>query len=221
MGVRENKMVEAKRPRGRPPKQPRTGRKYNPKSRENLRQYSEAKNAQEKDSLIRSITEEVDLEIPEEMLEVIIPTKKVFSHEEQKRFIRLLKFNLKEIAADEKISFADIQSVAELCKNIILEDRLLADSQKKAKEDPIAIVGVMATVEKLKKRNATLTETLATNRSARIDPRQGKNITVLDVLYTFDNEVQEDFQEKLLAKLIQQEKEVEGLVRTTNEDMIT
>ena len=182
-------MAEAKRPRGRPPKQLKTsGRKYNPKSRENLRQYSESKNAQEKDSLIRSITEEVEIDIPEEMLEVIIPTKKVFSADEQKRFIRLLKFNLKEIAADEKLSFADVQSVAELCKNIILEDRLLADSHKKS--DPTTLTGIMASVEKLKKRNATLSDSLATNRSARIDPRQGKNITVMDVLYTFDDEVQ-------------------------------
>lgn len=214
-------MAEAKRPRGRPPKQAAKGRKYNPKSRDNLRQYNEANNAKDKKELVKSITDELEINISEEMLEVIIPTKKVFSKEERERFVLLLKLSLKEISSDEKISFSDIQAMAELCKNIILEDRLLEHSQKRAKENPIAIVDVMAPVEKLKKRNATLTDSLATNRSARIDPRQGRDITVMDVLYTFDDDVQEDFQEKLMKRLTDEEDKVKGLVRNSNKDMIT
>jgi hypothetical protein len=213
-------MAGTGRPRGRPPNKTKA-KKYNPKSRENLRQYNQGKKEAEQAKMIKAITAEVDIEIPAEMLEVIIPTKKVFSNEETKRFLQLLKLHLKEISSDDKITFADIQNVAELCKNIIMEDRLLADAQTKAKEDPTAIVNVMASIDKLKKRNQSLSESLATNRSVRIDPRAGRNLTVMDVLYTFDDEVQEEYQDKLLAKLDKEEKEVEGLARTTTKDMIT
>jgi hypothetical protein len=210
-------MAEAKRPRGRPPKTAATkGRKYNPKSRDNLRQYN-VTSAKDKKQLVKSIAEEIEVDIPEEMLEVIIPTKKVFKDkEERERFALLLKLSLKEISSEEKLTFSDIRAMAELCKNTILEDRLLENSNS-----PATLVDVMTPVEKLKKRNATLLDTLATNRSARIDPRQGKDITVMDVLYTFDDEVQEDFQDKLLKRLESEEDKVKGLVKTSNKEMIT
>lgn len=194
---------------------------YNPKSRENLRQYSHGKQLTEQAKMIQAITTEIDIEIPAEMLEVIIPTKKVFSAEEKKRFLQLIKLHLKELSNDDKITFADIQNMAELCKNIILEDRLLADSQKKSKENPIAIIDVMGTVEKLKKRNATLSDTLATNRSARIDPRAGRDITVMDVLYAFDSQAQEALQSSILTKLEGEEKEIEHLAVSSTKKMIT
>jgi hypothetical protein len=194
---------------------------YNPKSRENLRQYSHGKQLTEQAKMIQAITTEIEIEIPAEMLEVIIPTKKVFSAEEKKRFLQLIKLHLKELSNDDKITFADIQNVAELCKNIIMADRLLADAQDRSKEEPRALVDVMASVDKLNKRNKDLSESLATNRSVRIDPRAGRNLTVMDVLYTFDDEVQEDYQDKLLTKLAKEEKEVEGLAKSTTRDMIT
>lgn len=208
-----------KRP-GRPPK--KVPKAYNPKSRQNLRQYSEPKQKAEQAKMIRSITDEVEIEIPAEMLEVIIPTKKVFSNEETKRFLQLLKLHLKEISSDEQITFADIQNVAELCKNIIMEDRLLADAQSKSKEDPTAIVNVMASIDKLKKRNQSLSESLATNRNVRIDPRQSGNVTILDIIEEYERKGAEELQRKLDAMKKEEEEEVpEGSYRTRVDDMLT
>jgi hypothetical protein len=179
-------MATTGRPRGRPPKSKTNTKSYNPKSRENLRQYSQGKQSAEQAKMIKAITTEIEIEIPPEMLEVIIPTKKVFSNEETKRFLQLLKLHLKELSNDDKITFADIQSVAELCRNIIMADRLLADSQTRAKEDPTAIVNVMASIDKLNKRNKDLSDSLATNRNVRIDPKAGGNITILDLLEAYE-----------------------------------
>jgi hypothetical protein len=179
-------MATTGRPRGRPPKAKTNTKNYNPKSRANLRQYSQGKQSAEQAKMIKAITTEIEIEIPPEMLEVIIPTKKVFSNDETKRFLQLLKLHLKELSNDDKITFADIQNVAELCKNIIMEDRLLADAQTKAKANPTAIVDVMATIDKLKKRNQSLSDSLATNRNVRIDPKAGGNITILDLLEAYE-----------------------------------
>ena len=193
---------------------------YNPKSRENLRQYRKNKES-EQVKILKSITAEVDLEIPAEMLEVIIPTKKVFSSEEKKRFLQLLKLHLKEISGDEKVTLSDIQSVAELCKNIIMEDRLLADVQSKSKEDPTALVNVMTSIDKLKKRNKDLSESLATNRNVRVDPKAGGTISVLDLLEAYESGETASVEEKLeLLKREEMEEAGPEKYRTTVEDMI-
>jgi hypothetical protein len=191
---------------------------YNPKSRDNLRQYT-AKGTSDKDKLLQSMAEQVNID--PELLEVIIPSKKVFSTDEQKRFMKLVNLYFNELTSqDSKLTITDIQAMATLCKNAILEDRLLEDANNK--EDKTAIAEVMASIDKLKKENAKLTESLATNRNVRVDPRAGKDITVMEVLYEFDNRTEDGYEEnKLLHEFTEQEDKVSKLVADTVENMIT
>jgi hypothetical protein len=200
--------------------QKKTKKNYNPKSRENLRQYTAPQAEKETKKLLRSISEEIDID--EDLLEVIVPTKKVFSADERKRFLKLIKLHLIELTEhDSKITTSDIQALSMVCKNLIMEDRLLADAQTKAKADPTAIANVMASIDKLKKANEKLSEGLATNRNMRVDPRSGREFTVMDVLYEFDNDRADEYENRMLDEYEEKEDKVKDLVKSSVEDLIT
>ena len=211
------------RPRGRPKKDgtPPKPRNFNPVSRNNLMQYAGPKEQKKQEKILKSMVNDLGMDIPSEMLEVIIPTKKVFSKEEKTRFLQLLRFHLEELSDHGKITFPDVQAVAELCKNIIMEDRLLEDAQNKMKEDPTAIVNVMASIDKLKKRNKDLSDSLATNRNVRVDPRQSGNTTILDIIEDYERKGQAELQRKLRELKKEEDDEVPaGSYQTSVEEMI-
>jgi len=193
---------------------------YNPKSRNNLTQYTRPKTEAEKKKLLKSIAAEAEIDL--ELLEVIVPTKKVFTDEEQKRFLKLVKLHLTELTEQgAKVTTQDMQALASLCKNLVMEDRLLEDAKTKFKQDPTAIVNVMAAVDKLKKANEKLSESLATNRNIRVDPKRGSNITILDILEAYESETFGSAEERL-AVLEAEEEELAGEDKyvTTIDDMI-
>jgi hypothetical protein len=190
---------------------------YNPKSRDNLRQYSADKKKASQSQIMKGLAEEIDFELDPAVLEVIIPTDDVFTPKEKLRFLGFLKLYMNEFGKDTIMSISDIDDIAQLCKNKILEDRLLVKVKKNADQD---IPDVMSAIDKFKKENAKLKEQLAANRSVRIDPRAARDVTVLDVLYEFDREASDLHENELMEKLEREEEKVAGLAKTTVDEMI-
>jgi len=191
---------------------------FNPKSKENLIQYSRPKLEKEKEKIKKDIVKDPSIDIDEEMLEIIIPTKSIFSPEESKRFFLMFKLHIKELSEnDSKLTVSDMKAVAKLCKNTILEDRLLEVAKKS--KDGEAITSMMASIDKLNKDTEKLTEKLATDRKQRIDPRAGKDITVNDILFLVDEERQKGIDKLRIYK--EEEDKIKDKVKSSIEEMIT
>jgi hypothetical protein len=186
------------------------GMAYNEKSRENLLQYRVQKSQSANDKIKKEIAKEVDIDL--EQIEIIIPTKKLFNPEEKTRFLSLYKLYLKQFSKDQKLETSDMVAIATLCKNQILEDRIYAEAE--------TIADAMASVEKLKKENAKINDQLAANRSQRVDPRAGQDITMVDVLDNYLKKSREDL-ERRMQEYQTEEQEFDGKIKSTVEEMIT
>lgn len=183
---------------------------YNDRSRENLMQYRSKTAKTKTDKLKKEISQEI--EIDEEQIEIIIPTKKLFNPEEKTRFLSLLKLYLKQFSKDQKLETSDMVAIATLCKNQILEDKIYAEAD--------SVADAMPSVERLKKENAKINDQLAANRSQRVDPRSGQDITMSDVLEYYIKQSKEDLEERM-REYEAEEGEYNDKIKTTVKDMIT
>jgi len=170
-------------------------RAYNPKSRENLKQY---KNVLEKKRGPKSnLSKELKgvINIDEELLDTIIPKNDVFKgNTEKERFTKYLKAYIKEYGSKgAELTISDLDDISQLCKNKILEDRLL----KEARITDIGVADVMASIDRLKKDNVKLKEQLASTRRDRVDPRAGQFITVMDLIEDYSRGAREGFEQKM------------------------
>lgn len=183
------------------------GRGYNEKSLQNLKQNRQAM----RDKLKEDVSKIEEIELNEEELEIIIPTKALFKPEEQKRFMAFLKMYIKQFGKQSELEVSDLVAIATLCKNHILEDRILSDAENAAE--------AIHPIEKLKKENAKLTEQLAATRVQRVDPRAGQDFTVMDLIAEYQTQRREDIDEKI-KRYKEEEKDFEDLIKDSPEDMI-
>lgn len=193
---------------GRPPKN------YNPRSRENLKQYKSVLEKKRASKITKEIVNEV--KISEELLETIIPKKDVFKGNEQERFTLYLKAYIKEYGSKgAELTISDLDDISQLCKNKILEDRLL----KEAKSSDVGVADVMAAIDRLKKDNVKLKEQLASTRRDRVDPRAGQVITVMDLLEDYSRGTREGLERKM-ERYSAEEREFEEKIVTDIERVI-
>lgn len=188
-------------------------RNYNPKSRENLRQYQNLKQKKQKEEITQEILEEVSID--EELIELIVSAKDICKDKkEQERFMKYVKEYLKEYGKKgAELTISDIDDIATLCMNNIIITRMLKDS----KDSP---GDVMAAVHRLKQDNIKLKENLASSRKDRVDPRAGNTITVNDLLDDYMTGRRIDFEEqKKIYK--EEEEEFKDLIKTSVEELIT
>lgn len=172
------------------------GKGYNEKSLSNLKQNQNKRIKKLKEEAAQEIAEEV--EISEEELEIIIPTKDLFKEKEQKRFIAFLKMYLKQFGGGEsKLEVSDLVAIATLCKNHIYEDRIVTEAMSTA--------DAMQPVEKLKKENAKLIEQLAATRVQRVDPRAGQDFTIMDIIDIYERQEKAAVKERLANDLKEEE----------------
>lgn len=188
---------------------PKRGEGYNEKSISNLKQYQRPEERLEREAK-KTAAKYLDY-LSDAELEIITPTKTMFDVDEQKRFIGFLDMYLKQFVKVGELETTDLVAIATLCKNHILESRILNE---------LPIADAMTPVEKLKKENDRLTEQLAGKRSQRVDPRSNQDFTLQDLLLAYEDKKKEDIEEK--KKRFQQEEEkFEGLIKSSFEDMIT
>jgi hypothetical protein len=195
-------------------KQQAKKRKMNPNSVKNLKQNRDADSKKLKDATLEELADRLDMEA---VMQVIAPLSEIFKPEEQKRFMAYFKLYIQEFSlSDSHLTISDLDDVATLCKNKILEDRLLAASRK----EPAGIAEYMPAIDKLKKENKSLKDQLAATRTQRVDPRSGKEITVLDILYEYEQRSRESLDDKL-KQYEEEEQEIEGLFSSSIDKMIT
>lgn len=187
-------------------------RNYNPKSRENLRQFQQVKQKKQKEEITQEILEEVSID--EELIELIVSAKEICKDKkEQDRFMQYVKEYLKEYGKKgTDLTISDIDDIATLCMNNILITRML----KGAKDSP---EDVMAAVHRLKQDNVKLKENLASTRKDRVDPRQGQVITVSDIIGEYDKD--RSAKRRKIDDYLQEEEEVKSLAKTSVDELIT
>jgi hypothetical protein len=189
---------------------------YNPKSRNNLKQYSAPANKAKQNKIVKSLLEEVEIEVDPEILETIIPADDIFTPKEKERFLGFLRLYMNQFGKDTVLSISDIDDISQLCMNRIMEVRLYA----KVKSGDQQLPDITSALEKYKKDTAKLKEQLAANRSVRIDPRAARDVTVLDVLYDYDSEASDAHENEILERLQEEEEKVAGKAKTSLEEMI-
>jgi hypothetical protein len=190
-------------------------KKYNPKSRENLKQFRQAK---EKKQLNKAIKEISKSGIDTELLQTIIPVEEIFLPDEVPRFYKYFKHVITELEEEDVVKFWDYEDVAQLCKNKILEDRFLKSAAKVNEE--AAAASFLTAAEKLKRENAKLKEQLGVFRRERFDPRDHADFTVLDVISIVDREHKEKIKERN-DRYEKEEKEISKNIKTSLDELIT
>lgn len=187
------------------------GRGYNPKSRENLVQYQAPKKKEIEEKYTREIIEETALE--EEHLDIIIPKTFFKGIDEQERFMSFLKMYANQFAKTGELETTDVVAIATLCKNHILEDRMLSSNKDE-------VENVMSAVERLKRENAKLNEQLAATRVQRVDPRANQDVTIMDIISAYEKGERQSMREKM-QRDSEPEKMLDGKYNTTVSGLIT
>jgi hypothetical protein len=136
-----------------------------------------------------------------ELLTQILPAKELFSEEEVVIYKQLIEIYMGDFDKDD-LSANDLDDIIDLSKSRILEFRLL----KIAKEKPEAVLDISAALEKLRKENQKIKESLSSRRKDRYNPNEYKGFSIVDLAVAFDLSKKEKFADKI-SLLKQEEKE--------------
>lgn len=185
---------------------------YNPRSRDNLRQYQQARNSKIKEDITKEILEEV--EIDEDLLAIVVAHKDVCKGKsEEDRFLNYVKEYLKEYSKKgTELTISDMDDLAQLCLNNIVMTRMYKEHKDDVQE-------VMAAIDRLKKDNIKLKENLASTRRDRVDPRAGQTVTVMDLLTEYEQD--RALRRRKLEDYAAEEEEVKDQCHTSVENLIT
>ncbi len=111
-----------------------------------------------------------------EALDKVYPIYHTFDKDEKTLFMNIVTTYLKDFAKEE-LSYTDLDDVFSLGTNKVLEFRLYKeDSSSKT----------FQALEKIKKQNEALKESLATRRKDRLKDAHKAGITILDIAAQFD-----------------------------------
>jgi len=154
-----------------------------------------------------------DLVLLFDLIGMVFPTYQTLTKKEQITFNNISAAYLKDFE-NEELSYSDMDDVFSLALNKILELRLL----KIAKKKPNLLSDTFISLEKLKKQNDKLKESLATTRKERKKHVLKSGVSILDLAASFDEERKEKL-EKKEKELLKKEKEfIKNRVFKGNED---
>ena len=136
-----------------------------------------------------------------DVLTKILPVEKIFSDEEIKMYKQLVEVYASDFS--DELTSSDLDDILDLSKSRILEFRLL----KIAKEKPEAVLDISAALEKLRKENQKIKESLSSRRKDRHNPNEYKGFSIVDLAVAFDDQKKLELDEKL-KKFAIKEKEV-------------
>ncbi len=132
---------------------------------------------------------------PKKLIKEIIPIEEIFDPAEVKLYHDLVDVYMSDFDADDLTS-SDVDDIMDLAKNRVLEFRLL----KTAKDSDDKIdrqLDISAAVEKIKKENKVLKESLSTRRKDRINPNEFKGFSIVDLAVAFDEEKKRKLDEQI------------------------
>lgn len=137
-----------------------------------------------------------------DMLKDVLPIEEIFDEDEVKIYHKLVDVYMADFDKDELTS-SDMDNIMDLAKNRILEFRLL----QTAKTDKSAVLDISAALEKIRKDNNKLQESLSTRRKDRGDINKHKGISIVTLAVAFDEERKSEIDEKL-KRLDKEEEDV-------------
>lgn len=137
-----------------------------------------------------------------EMLTEILPVLEIFEEKEVATYKQLVEVYMGDFDKDDLTS-SDMDDIMDLAKSRILEFRLL----KIAKEKPEAVLDISAALEKLRKENQKIKESLSSRRKDRHNPNEYKGFSIVDLAVAFDDQKKLELDEKL-KKFAAKEKEI-------------
>ena len=118
-----------------------------------------------------------------EALDKVYPIYNTFDKEEKTLFMNIVTTYLKDFSKEE-LSYTDLDDVFSLGSNKVFEYRLYKESGGDVK--------ILTSLEKLKKQNEVLKESLATRRKDRLKDSYRSGMTILDIAAKFDAKNMED-----------------------------
>lgn len=129
-----------------------------------------------------------------EMIREILPPEKIYTKDELEWYNKLVSIYMSDFNKDELTS-GDVDDIMDLAKNRILEFRLLKDS----KGDSDRQVDVSTAIEKLRKQNEKIKESLSTRRRDRVNPNETKGFSIVDLVAEYDNRKKKELEERVIA----------------------
>lgn len=135
----------------------------------------------EKKSLPKKHKNDKDVKSDRQEIVDMYPVYDVMDEEEQDIYYRILQMYLEDFDR-ESLSAIDIDGILTLAMNRVLEKRIYKNMHK----HPSDTAELMPSIEKLQKQNEKIKESLGQRRKDRIDPRAGGEITILDIVNSFD-----------------------------------
>lgn len=132
---------------------------------------------------------------PKKLIKEIIPIEEIFEPAEVSLYHDLVDVYMSDFDTDDLTS-SDVDDIMDLAKNRVLEFRLL----KTAKDSDDKIdrqLDISAAVEKIKKENKVLKESLSTRRKDRINPNEFKGFSIVDLAVAFDEEKKRKLNEQI------------------------
>ena len=188
---------------------------YNEKSRENLKQYGGGtKKIKEYEKKFEDFVKKYNICLSLGTLRDLVPYDEIFKGKEQGQFFHALMIHLSDFAGEENLKMQDLIDIISMCQNAVIKYRLLKDSKDGDVRD------AYKAIEAIDKTNDKLKQGLGANRIARIDPRDRKDITVVDLINQYDSEKERKRLAKEIEEQLGEEKKVKGIA-TGIEDMIT
>ena len=137
-----------------------------------------------------------------DILTEILPIEEIFNKEEIIMYKQLIEVYIIDFDKDDLTS-SDMDDILDLSKSRILEFRLL----KIAKEKPEAVLDISAALEKLRKENQKIKESLSSRRKDRHNPNEYKGFSIVDLAVAFDDQKKLELDDKL-KKFAIKEKEI-------------
>jgi hypothetical protein len=176
----------------------------NPNSRKNLTQYRKDIPVETKEKIVSKLTfrskrKEKDLKeffgdiITQDMLNIFQPMRAALQDsDEEDVFFGTIKFFIKDFPKGE-LSASDLDDIANLALNRVLELRLLVE----AKKNPKRVVDVSSSIEKFRKNSEKIKMGLASRRMDRVDTKNKTSFSIVDLAVAFDESRKKELEDRV------------------------
>ncbi len=125
---------------------------------------------------------------PRKLLKGVFPVDDMFTPEEIPLYDTLIDHYLDDFK-DDDLTASDIDDIASLATNRILELRLLKESKTNPAKHTVSI-------EKLRKHTDALKAGLSSRRKDRINPNDNKGFSIVDLAMAFDDARRQKLEDK-------------------------
>jgi len=210
------------------PKDLKEKAKANPKSKNYNNENSRANLKQYQKPIIPEIVDEESAESEErdaeaivigrkispELVKRLMPQRGVLTVAEKKRYVGIVQQYLADFKNEEPTA-ADIDDIFEIAESDIMKTRLLRASR----DNPETLVQVQTAMEKTYKRKQTAKENLSNRRVDRKQAGHSQDITIVDLVSSYDLARQLAEEERVRELLEQEDVARDRLKEVLEEDV--